>query len=48
MVKTPTWQDTLAKFGWIDAYEPADKFAALLKEQQELIGAALKDLGLAS
>jgi putative tricarboxylic transport membrane protein len=48
MVKTPTWQDTLAKFGWIDAYQPADQFQTLLKEQHELIGTALKDLGLAS
>ena len=48
MVKTPTWQDTLAKFGWIDAYQPADQFRTLLKEQDELIGTALKDLGLAS
>ena len=29
MVKTPTWQNTLAKFGWIDAYQPADQFADL-------------------
>ena len=43
-----SWQDSLAKFGWIDAYQPADEFATLLKEQEELIGASLKDLGLAS
>lgn len=48
MVKTPTWQETLTKFGWIDSYEPADEFAAFLKQQQELIGGALKDLGLTS
>ena len=48
MVKTPTWQDTLAKFGWIDSYEPADEFAAFLKQQEELIGGALKELGLTS
>jgi putative tricarboxylic transport membrane protein len=48
MVKTPTWQNQLAKFGWIDSYEPAEGFAAVLKQQQELIGSALKDLGLAS
>ena len=48
MVKTPTWQDTLVKFGWIDAYQPADQFRALLEEQHELIGTALRDLGLAS
>lgn len=48
MVKTPSWQNTLAKFGWIDSYEPADKFSAFLKQQEELIGSALRELGLAS
>lgn len=48
MVKTPTWQETLTKFGWIDSYEPADEFVAFLKQQQELIGGALRDLGLTS
>ena len=48
MVKTPAWQAILAKFGWIDAYAPADQFGALIKEQEALIGASLKDLGLAS
>ena len=48
MVKTKSWQDSLAKFGWIDAYQPADEFATLLKEQEALISASLKDLGLAS
>lgn len=48
MVKTPTWQGILKKFGWIDAYMPADQFQTLLDEQHELIGTALKDLGLAS
>jgi putative tricarboxylic transport membrane protein len=48
MVKTPTWQSALAKFGWIDSYEPAEGFAAFLQQQQELISVALKDLGLTS
>ena len=48
MVKTPTWQESLTKFGWIDSYAPADEFAAFLKQQQELIGGALKELGLTS
>jgi putative tricarboxylic transport membrane protein len=48
MVKTPSWQNTLAKFGWIDSYEPAEEFGALLKQQEELIGSSLKELGLAS
>jgi putative tricarboxylic transport membrane protein len=48
MVKTPTWQDTLTKFGWIASYEPADQFADFLKQQQDLIAGALRDLGLTS
>jgi putative tricarboxylic transport membrane protein len=48
MVKTPAWQDTLAKFGWIDSYQPAEKFGPFLKEQEGLIKSSLKDLGLAS
>jgi putative tricarboxylic transport membrane protein len=48
MVKTPVWQSTLAKFGWIDSYEPAEKFGPFLKEQVDLIESSLKDLGLVS
>lgn len=48
MVRTPVWQDALAKFGWIDSYQPAEKFGPFLKEQDELIKSSLKDLGLAS
>ena len=48
MVKTPSWQSTLAKFGWIDSYEPAERFGAFLKQQEKLIGSSLKELGLAS
>lgn len=48
MVETPAWKAILAKFGWIPAYEPADKFGVFLKEQEALIGSTLKELGLAS
>ena len=46
MVTTPAWQATLQKFGWLDAYQPAEGFAAFLDEQQALVEGALKDLGL--
>ena len=45
MVKTPTWQYTLTKFGWIDSCRPASQFAEFLKRQQAVLG-ALRDLGL--
>jgi putative tricarboxylic transport membrane protein len=47
MVKTPAWKDVLTRYGWIEAYQPADEFAAFLKEQQALIGQSLRDLGVA-
>lgn len=46
MAKTPAWQSALTKFGWIDAYQPANEFGAFLKEQHQLISVALKDLGV--
>ena len=46
MVKSPAWQDTLKKRGWLDMYQPADEFASFLKEDQEKISATLKDIGL--
>ena len=47
MVKTPAWKEVLTRYGWIEAYQPADEFAAFLKEQQTLIGDSLRDLGVA-
>jgi putative tricarboxylic transport membrane protein len=47
MVKSPGWKDVSTKYGWIEAYQPAAEFGAFLKEQQTLVGEALKDLGLA-
>jgi putative tricarboxylic transport membrane protein len=46
MVATPGWQATLKKFGWLDAYQPAEGFGTFLDEQQALVESALKDLGL--
>jgi putative tricarboxylic transport membrane protein len=46
MVATPAWKSTLAKYGWLGAYQPADGFTAFLKEQQAMMKSALGDLGL--
>ena len=46
MVKSPSWQDTLKKRGWLDLYQPAEAFAAFLEEDQATVETTLKDIGL--
>jgi putative tricarboxylic transport membrane protein len=46
MVATPVWKTSLEKYGWLDAYQPADGFDAFLKEQQAMMTTALGELGL--
>jgi putative tricarboxylic transport membrane protein len=46
MHTTKTWQDTLKKHGWDDAYLSGDAFAAFLKEENVRIAAILKEVGL--
>jgi putative tricarboxylic transport membrane protein len=46
MVATPAWKASLEKYGWLDAYQPADGFDAFLKEQQAMMKTALGELGL--
>jgi putative tricarboxylic transport membrane protein len=46
MVKSPSWQETLKKRGWIDMYQPADEFAAFLKQDRATVETTLKDIGL--
>jgi putative tricarboxylic transport membrane protein len=46
MVATPTWKASLVRYGWLDAYQPAEGFDASPKEQQAMMKTALGDLGL--
>lgn len=46
MVETPAWKAVLVRYGWTEAYRPADGFAAFLEEQKTLMRTALTDLGL--
>jgi len=46
MVQSPAWKDTLQKRGWLDLYQPAQEFAAFLKEDQAKVETTLKDIGL--
>jgi putative tricarboxylic transport membrane protein len=41
-----TWQETLKKQGWDDAYLSGDKFSAFLKEENTRVSQVLKDVGL--
>lgn len=45
-IATPTWQDTLAVFGWSDFYLPGDEFGAYLASEDERVTALLEELGL--
>ncbi len=45
-VASPEWQDILKQRGWIDQYQPADRFAAFLKEDRTRIEGTLKEIGL--
>jgi len=46
MHKSKTWQDTLKKQGWDDAYLSGDAFGAFIKDENSRIGQVLKDVGL--
>lgn len=46
LVKTPQWQEALAKRGWIDSYLPAKEFGEFLAEEQKRVESALKEVGL--
>ena len=45
-VASPEWQEILKQRGWIDQYQPADQFAAFLKEDRARIEGTLKDIGV--
>lgn len=40
------WKEILKQRGWIDQYQPADQFAAFLKEERTRIEGTLKEIGL--
>ncbi|OYD83608.1 C4-dicarboxylate ABC transporter substrate-binding protein (plasmid) [Azospirillum brasilense] len=47
MVASPAWKETVAKRQWTDLYQPADQFAAFIKEDRAKMEGILTDLGLA-
>jgi putative tricarboxylic transport membrane protein len=46
MHATRTWQETLKKQGWDDAYLSGDAFSAFLREENIRIGTVLREVGL--
>jgi putative tricarboxylic transport membrane protein len=46
MVKSKAWQETLKERGWIDLYQPEEKFNAFLKKDRAQVESILKEIGL--
>jgi putative tricarboxylic transport membrane protein len=47
MAASQAWKDTVAQRQWTDLYQPANEFAAFLKEDRVVMQGILTDLGLA-
>jgi len=45
LVRTPSWQEVLARYGWVDLYLPGDRFEQFLRLEQRRVGAVVRDLG---
>ncbi len=46
MVRSPSWQDTLARNNWEDAFLAGDEFGAFLAEDQARVNRIIEELGL--
>ena len=45
MYDTPEWEEVRARNGWVNIYNPDDKFVAFLTEQETIIGDLMRELG---
>ncbi|MEM7406314.1 MAG: tripartite tricarboxylate transporter substrate-binding protein [Pseudomonadota bacterium] len=45
MYKTPEWEAVRARNGWVNIYNPGEKFTAFLEQQEGVISALMKKLG---
>ena len=45
MYKTPQWEKVRARNGWVNIYNPGDKFTAFLENQEKVIKTLMKELG---
>jgi len=41
-----SWQDTLQKQDWIDAFLTGDQYGAFLKQEDQRVGQVLREIGL--
>jgi putative tricarboxylic transport membrane protein len=46
MAKSPAWQDTLSKRGWLDLYQPRDEFTAFVAQNRAAVEQTLTKVGL--
>ncbi len=45
MYTTPEWETVRARNGWVNIFNPDDKFVAFLEDQEKVIGDLMKELG---
>ncbi len=45
MYKTPEWETVRARNGWVNIYNPGDKFTSFLEKQEQVISKLMKKLG---
>ena len=45
MYKTSEWETVRARNGWVNIYNPGDKFMVFLAEQEKVIGDLMRELG---
>ena len=45
MYKTAEWETVRARNGWVNIYNPGDKFMVFLAEQEKVIGNLMRELG---
>jgi putative tricarboxylic transport membrane protein len=45
MYDTPEWEEVRARNGWVNIFNPGDKFTAFLEKQEKTIGDLMKKMG---
>lgn len=45
MYKTPEWEAVRSRNGWVNIFNPGDKFTSFLEDQEKVIAALMKKLG---
>ena len=45
MYETPEWEEVRARNGWVNIYNPDEKFVSFLTEQEKAIGDLMRELG---